>query len=521
MTANSINLEGLLDAKISDIQYNSLNLPIMITFTDGSTTRYTYDATGRKLRTEHRVMTTGVFNPGLDDGGTAVPDTGGIALPFPDDPGLAVGEGGLGAWPEMSVFEELEQLLGEELAEGEEGIEEGGGEPTLPATELPVPVGTGTSSLPYELTVTDYCGNFIYENGKLSRILFDGGFITFPDSVIPHPEIAGATCVIADITRPQYHYYFTDHLGSVRVVTDAQGNIEQTNNYYPYGGLMASSSSIATPSSSYPANQPYRYNGKELDRKNNLDWMDYGARHFAGHGQWTSPDPLAEKYYDWSPYVYCVGNPIKFVDPDGRHVDLSSLIRFDQQHNTNVVNELCRDLSLITGLDISVDSKGLLIAGETIGEGSIQAREHLLGLINNSETMIVSETHRSHKLHASDNEIGLGFHQIENFKKGAVNVDSRTMGWGMTFLHESYHTKMGGNLSDDTSNDRRGDVVNTMNGIRKELNDIGYDFGQRTTYEKLETGTGNLYIPFDENTLNMLDTIGTPNKNSKYIIIKR
>ena len=59
------------------------------------------------------------------------------------------------------------------------------------------------------------------------------------------------------------------------------------------------------------------------------------------------------------------------------------------------------------------------------------------------------------------------------------------------------------------------------NGIRKELNDIGYDFGQRTTYEKLETGTGNLYIPFDEKTLNMLDTIGTPNKNSKYIIIKR
>ena len=145
------NLTKDLDAKISDIQYNSLNLPIMITFTDGSTTRYTYDATGRKLRTEHRVMTTGVFNPGLDDGGTAVPDTGGIALPFPDDPGLAVGEGGLGAWPEMSVFEELEQLLGEELAEGEEM--EAGGETALPATELPVPVGTGTSSLPYELTV--------------------------------------------------------------------------------------------------------------------------------------------------------------------------------------------------------------------------------------------------------------------------------------------------------------------------------------------------------------------------------
>ena len=152
--------------------------------------------------------------------------------------------------------------------------------------------------------ITDYCGNYIYENSKLSRLLFDGGFYTFD----------------SDSLNPECHYYFTDHLGSVRVVTDSQGNIEQTNNYYPYGGLMASSSCITNPSSSTAANQPNRYNGKELDRKNNLDWHDYDARYFAGHGQWTSIDPLAEKYYDWSPYVYCVGNPMRFVDPDGREI---------------------------------------------------------------------------------------------------------------------------------------------------------------------------------------------------------
>ena len=124
--------------------------------------------------------------------------------------------------------------------------------------------------LPYELTTTDYCGAFIYENqrslavgksnGKLSRILFDGGYITFPDTMVNE-------VTIANINKPQYHFYFTDHLGNVRVVTDAEGNIEQVNSYYPYGGLMASSSSIATPSSSYPANQPYRYNGKDATMK--------------------------------------------------------------------------------------------------------------------------------------------------------------------------------------------------------------------------------------------------------------
>jgi hypothetical protein len=33
--------------------------------------------------------------------------------------------------------------------------------------------------------------------------------------------------------------------------------------------------------------------------------------------QWHSVDPLAEKYYDVSPYVYCQNNPLNMIDPDG------------------------------------------------------------------------------------------------------------------------------------------------------------------------------------------------------------
>jgi len=173
-----------------------------------------------------------------------------------------------------------------------------GNEPTIP----PVP----PTCRSYEVTVTDYVGGYVYENGKLSRLHFDGGFYIFD-----------ADTLNQGVAESRPHFYFTDHLGNIRVVTDAEGYIEQTNSYYPYGDLMASSSSIATPSSSYPANQPYRYNGNEFDRKNGLDWMDYDARHFAGQGMWTSLDPLTEKYYDWSPYVYCIGNPINLLDTDG------------------------------------------------------------------------------------------------------------------------------------------------------------------------------------------------------------
>ena len=50
-----------------------------------------------------------------------------------------------------------------------------------------------------------------------------------------------------------------------------------------------------------------------------LDWYDYGARWMDGvGGRWSSMDPLCEKYYDVSPYVYCAGDPVNRVDVDGK-----------------------------------------------------------------------------------------------------------------------------------------------------------------------------------------------------------
>ena len=34
----------------------------------------------------------------------------------------------------------------------------------------------------------------------------------------------------------------------------------------------------------------------------------------------TTQDPLAEKYYDISPYAWCTNNPVNLVDPDGKDV---------------------------------------------------------------------------------------------------------------------------------------------------------------------------------------------------------
>ena len=136
---------------------------------------------------------------------------------------------------------------------------------------------------------TDYCGNAVYENGMLKMLLNEAGYVSFPDK--------------------KYHFYLKDHQGNTRVVADKDGNVEETNSYYPFGGTFTSTANI----------QPYKYNGKELDQKNGLNWYDYGARHYdAAIGRWHVVDPSVEKYHNWSPYVYCKNSPIMLIDPDGK-----------------------------------------------------------------------------------------------------------------------------------------------------------------------------------------------------------
>lgn len=140
-------------------------------------------------------------------------------------------------------------------------------------------------------TTTDYCGNVIYENGTPKTLLTDAGFVSLNDN--------------------KYHYYLQDHQGNNRVVASQDGVVEEVNHYYPFGGIFASTSSV----------QPYKYNGKELDRKGGLDWYDYGARMYdAALGRWHVVDPMADKDYSWSVYVYCQNNTIKYIDPDGKQV---------------------------------------------------------------------------------------------------------------------------------------------------------------------------------------------------------
>ncbi len=106
------------------------------------------------------------------------------------------------------------------------------------------------------------------------------------------------------------YYFHSDHLGSSSFLSDAAGDAYQFLLYLPWGESMAEQK-VASFST------PYQFNGKERDEETGL--YNYGARYYdPSLSVWLGVDPLADKFYSWSPYHYATNNPINIIDYDGR-----------------------------------------------------------------------------------------------------------------------------------------------------------------------------------------------------------
>jgi RHS repeat-associated protein len=89
--------------------------------------------------------------------------------------------------------------------------------------------------------------------------------------------------------------------------------IKEENNYYPFGLKMKGFNNVVT-----GRDHKYGFGDKEEQDELGLEWMDFHARNYdASLGRWMNIDPLAEKFYDFTPYNYANNNPIYFIDPDG------------------------------------------------------------------------------------------------------------------------------------------------------------------------------------------------------------
>ncbi len=158
--------------------------------------------------------------------------------------------------------------------------------------------------------VRKYYGGFEYEKAQTGSL----AMTQFPMSE-GRVTCSGSTYA--------YEYQMKDHLGNVRAsfTCDAGTPIMQQEDYYYPFGLSFRMQDAAS------ANR-YLYNGKEKEDFHNLGWNDYGARFYDPQlGRWHVMDPKRDNSSNSSPYIYCLGNPINFTDPDGNHPWIANLAR--------------------------------------------------------------------------------------------------------------------------------------------------------------------------------------------------
>ena len=156
----------------------------------------------------------------------------------------------------------------------------------------------------YDVSTDEWDGHYMYRSwyGDTPRMFM----VQTPEGYV------GADYVGIDSHRNYaYYYYVHDHLGNVRITRNSQGYYaDQSLEYYPSGVLFGRSTE--------KERQPYMFGGKELVSMHGLNEYDFTGRwQYSIIPSFTSLDPLCEKYYSVSPYVYCLDNPLKYVDPDG------------------------------------------------------------------------------------------------------------------------------------------------------------------------------------------------------------
>lgn len=117
-------------------------------------------------------------------------------------------------------------------------------------------------------------------------------------------DLVGSTVTVIDVARAAVASNIPT-LNAALVEQDA---------YLAYGDrLSASAMTLKT-----DTDNRYRFNGKERHDWAGYAYIDYGARMYNPLiGSWLSPDPLADKYTSTSPYVFCAGDPVNYVDPTG------------------------------------------------------------------------------------------------------------------------------------------------------------------------------------------------------------
>lgn len=124
--------------------------------------------------------------------------------------------------------------------------------------------------------------------------------------------------IVDDFTNPEeWFFYYQDHLGNVRLVTDGFKNIVYSSEYQPFGAQFA-----------VVGSEKYKFTGKP--EVPSLGLYNFGARYYDPEARrFITPDPVQgnpSRPQSLNRYSYVLNNPLKFVDPTGEFFFLAVVV---------------------------------------------------------------------------------------------------------------------------------------------------------------------------------------------------
>jgi RHS repeat-associated protein len=175
----------------------------------------------------------------------------------------------------------------------------------------------------------DYSGTRVIKRGPQGETVYVNPYFTIRNGQIGTKNVyMGSARIVSKMMQqdPQaqerdLYFYHPDNLGSSNYVTDANGQLYEHLEYFPFGETWVQESSNTQ-------RAPYLFTSKELDKETGLYY--YGARYFDPRTSvWQSPDPALPAYLSGKPnggvfnpgnlsmYTYAMDNPVRFTDPTG------------------------------------------------------------------------------------------------------------------------------------------------------------------------------------------------------------
>jgi len=277
---------------------------------------------------------------------------------------------------------------------------------TANTSTVTMPLGTTLSNgRPAGITVAQnlfmlYMDNVVYEGNpwsttlhNLSKVITDDGILVRTNSVTESTPVF------------ERNYYVRDHLGNVRVVFDSQGRVRQLNNYTPFG-MEYSESAGNQASVGY---QDYKFGGKELDRRFELNWYNFGKRFYAPDlSRFLTIDPKAEQYPWQSPYCYAANNPIVYIDKNGENPAIPIVA------------------GGLTALDLIMIGTGITTTGLLVyktQEGNISIKEEIKDLFYKDNPGYKEQKKRDRESHSDLAKIKLNHNNSVNDNIGGPTPD--------------------------------------------------------------------------------------------------